>query len=59
MKRFETSSHEIFPFNDDCVVSVVPKATCSAKFNDSSEQGHFFPLTKADTEEFFKKVSTS
>ena len=59
MKRLETNSHEIFPFNDDCVVSVFPKASCSAKFNDSSEHGHFSLLTKVDIEQFFKKVSTS
>ena len=52
MKRLETNSHQIFPFNDECVVSVVPKASCSAKFN---EQGHFFLVTKADIEQLFEE----
>ena len=50
MKRIET-----FPVNDDCDVPVVPKATRSAKYNDSSEQGYFFLLTNAEIEEFVKK----
>lgn len=52
MKHTETSSHKIFPFNDDCDVNVVQKATRSGKYNDSSEQGHCFLLTKAEIKEF-------
>ena len=55
MKPLETS----FPFNDDCDVLVVQKATRSAKYNDSSEQGHCFLLTNAEIEEFVEKLSTS
>lgn len=52
MKPLETS----FYFNDDCDVLVVQKATRSAKYNDSSEQGHCFLLTNAEIWRICSKI---